>query len=188
MPIWNASLYLGMGLKQTIQSINQIVDEYELLLNRVSEEEFKQTPAEGVWSYSEVFSHIFRSNLLSFKAIERCSRSEGVEDHERTKLKYRLVLFFRSFPPNVRWKVPAKLAHLVEKISKEEARQLINDFRAGLKAVEPDIRNASPYQKVKHPRMELLNAEQWLIFTQIHTGHHAKQLKRIKKMFDAVNQ
>ena len=171
-----------MGLKGTIHSINKSVSEYESLLDSISDEEFKKTPAEGVWSYSEVFSHIFRSNLLSFTAIERCSNGQGVEDNKSTKWKYKLVIFFRRFPPNVKFKVPAKLAHLVEKINKEEAGKLIADFREGLKSAVEHVRKSSPTQKVKHPRMELLNAEQWLIFTEIHTRHHARQLKRIRKL------
>lgn len=172
-----------MGLVSTIRSINRSVDEYEALLNRVSDEEFNRTPIEGVWSYSEVFSHLFRSNLLSFTAIERCSTGQGVEDSKPTKFRYKLVLFFRRFPPNVKFKVPAKLAYLVEKINKEEARKLIADFREGLASSVEHVKKASPTQKIKHPRMELLNAEQWLIFTEIHTRHHARQLKRISKLF-----
>ena len=171
-----------MGLEQTVYAINKTVNFYENLLNSVSEEEFKKTPADGVWSYSEVFSHLFRSNMSCFTAIERCSKGQGIEDSKATKLKYKLVLFFRRFPPNMRFKVPEKLAHLVEKIDKTEAGKMISDFRNGLATITEQVRNASPTQKLKHPRMELLNARDWLIFIEVHTKHHARQLKRIMKM------
>ena len=173
-----------MSLKTTVRSINKAVDQYENLLNQVSEEEFTTTPADGVWSYAEVFSHIFRSNLLGFTAIERCSAGQGIEDNTPTKWKYKLVLFFKRFPPNIKLKVPAKLAHLVEKINKEEARKLIHDFRQKMISIAEQVKTSSPTQKIKHPRMELLNAEQWLIFTDIHTMHHARQLKRITKLLE----
>jgi len=93
----------------------------------------------------------------------------------------KLVFFFGRLPPGTRFKVPEKLRDQVVKVSREEAKALIDAFRKELQLVTPKISRASSTQKVKHPRMGPLNAKQWLRFVDIHTRHHESQLKRITK-------
>lgn len=170
-----------MSIATTTQEIRNSVSEYEDLLNRVSDAEFQRNPKPGVWSYSEVFTHIFRSNMLCQTILEKCSKGEAVEDNTPTKWIYRLVLYFRRYPPTMKFKVPKKFEHLVEKVNRDEARQLLETFRQQLPVMESMAVAASPTQKVKHPRMGLMNAEQWMMFMELHTKHHARQLKRIGK-------
>lgn len=170
-----------MSLLAIQSAIENSVKEYTNLLNAVSEEQFQRTPAPGVWSYAEVFAHLFRSNLLMFPVIKKCADGEAIEDHHRMKLAYQLVLFFRRYPPTMKFKVPPKLEHLVEKINKPQASELVEKFMSQLPDLISMAAKASPHQKVKHPRMGLMNAEQWMMFTELHTKHHARQLKRITK-------
>jgi len=44
------------------------------------------------------------------------------------------------------------------------------------------VNSASATQKVKHPRLGLLNAEQWYAFIHLHFLHHQRQLIRIKNL------
>ena len=155
---------------------------YESLLQKLPEELFVQTPAIGVWSYAEVYSHIFSSNIGCLKAIDKCVEGTAIENNERLKFYVWAILFFKRFPPTVKLKVPEKIARQVVKISRLEAGVLISNFKNHLIEVTPKVSGASSTQKIKHPRLGLLNAMQWHDFIDLHTHHHQKQLGRIMKL------
>lgn len=167
-----------MSVESQYKSLVKAVTYYEDVLAQVSEEEFTRSPLEGGWSYSETFSHIFQSNLLSLQVTDKCIRGTAILSRKPIHWLAGLILFTGSFPP-VKLKAPVKIAAMVGKISREEARDLINKFKMRLDEVKPQIKNAHPYQKAKHPRLGLLNAKQWFRFIEIHTIHHIRQLKRI---------
>ncbi|MEY3678346.1 MAG: hypothetical protein RI924_487 [Bacteroidota bacterium] len=156
-----------------------LMDQFEQFLNQMSEEEFQRSPVAGGWSYSEVYSHIFSANHACLLAIQHCIQGKGIESSEKASFVGRLILFFGVFPP-VKIKAPERIAAMVKKISKVEALDQVQKFRENLQALVPQIAQASPTQKAKHPRMGLFTAPQWLSFIQIHTKHHLKQLYRIQ--------
>jgi len=166
------------------KSLNIYVQEYSRFLENVSEEEFLISPQEGVWSYSEVYSHIFQANLVSLTAAEKCIYGTGEKSLKKIHWMAGIILFIGRFPPG-KIKAPARIAAMVKKISKEEARNLIQKFNAQLELVGPKIHEAPLFQKMKHPRLGFLNAPQWFRFIEIHTLHHEKQLHRISKMLKA---
>lgn len=168
-----------MSVNRHYKSLLKATGQYEHLLKEVSEELFLQTPPDGGWSYSETFSHIFQSNLASLVAIEKCILGTGIFNDKRPDWRVWAVLFFGRLPPG-KYKVPERLAAMVKKISREEAANLIVKFRSRLDSLKNKISKADSYQKVKHPRLGLLNARQWLRFIEIHTHHHTHQLNRIK--------
>lgn len=171
-----------MGIHSSSKAIEASISAYEKLLNSVSEEGFTKTPAEGVWSYSEVFAHIFSSTIGCTKAIEACSRGTAIENSDPLPFPIRLVLFFKRLPPGKKYKVPQVIAKDVRKISRREAADLIHDSRQQLETVFPLINSASGTQKIKHPRLGLLNAQQWYAFIHLHLLHHQRQLGRISKL------
>jgi hypothetical protein len=75
---------------------------------------------------------------------------------------------------------------MVKKISREEAKTLILKFKLRLQDISPLVNSADPHQKVKHPRLGLLNAKQWFRFIEIHSIHHTRQLNRIQKKLGIV--
>ncbi len=167
-----------MSIRSHYHSLSGAVEQYERLLQNISEETFIQSPPGGGWSYSETFSHIFQSNLASLIAIEKCFLGTGVINRNRTHWIVWTILFFGRLPPG-KFKAPERLVSMVKLISREEAANLIVKFRNRLADVSAKVMKASPYQKVGHPRLGLLNARQWLRFIEIHTIHHTRQLKRI---------
>lgn len=170
-----------MSVERQYRSILKAVGLYEKLLSSVSEDQFCMNPAQGGWSYSETFSHIFQSNLASLIAVEKCILKTGVYAGNRIDWRVWLILFIGKLPPG-RIKAPDRIAAMVKKISPEDARNLIAKFRSRLDTVKSGIKNSDPDQKIKHPRLGLLNAKQWFRFIEIHTIHHTAQLKRIEKM------
>lgn len=167
-----------MNTAKTYQSILKMVSSYSAQLAMLNEENFQLTPPIGGWSYSEVYSHIFDSSLLTLMAIEKCVNGEG--ENQPTSFAAKVVLLF-GFLPKV--KVPAKLADRVKKIDVQAAQQLITEFELQLAKVYPQIAQGKPNVKVKHPKLGYLNATQWLRFVEIHFNHHIKQLNRIHKSF-----
>jgi hypothetical protein len=169
-----------MSIEANYKSLLRAVSQYENLLSEVSEEDFIQRPDDGGWSYSETYSHIFQSNLLSLLAIEKCIAGIGSTNRKQIHWLAWLILFFGRFPP-VKLKAPEKIAAMTTKISKEDAFILINKFKTRLGEIKANVSNANSYQKTKHPRLGLLNAKEWLRFIEVHTAHHTRQLKRIRR-------
>ena len=139
------------------KSILKSVEEYERFLNTLTDEEFNVTPTPDVWSYSEVYSHIFQANLVSLVAIDKCICGTGIKSAKPIHWAARLILFFGRFPP-IKLKAPESVKALTAKISKEEARNLIVKFKKRLDELTPKVAKANAYQTVKHPRLGLLNA------------------------------
>lgn len=162
-------------------SIGKIVASYRAKLAQMDEDDFTRTPPIGGWSYSEVYSHIFDASLLSLMALYKTNKGEG--EDQPTLFGVRLILFFGSFPPAQKYKVPERLVSRVKKISKPAAEQFITDFELQLAKHYPQIAEANPNSRVKHPRMGYLNSRQWLRFIEIHLKHHLKQLDRIQRSF-----
>ena len=171
-----------MNTAKTYQSIIKMVSSYSAQLAMLKEEDFQLSPPIGGWSYSEVYSHIFDSSLLTLMAIEKCINGEG--ENKPTTMVAKVVLLF-GFLPKV--KVPAKLADRVKKIDLQTAQQLITKFELQLATVYPQIAQGKSNVKVKHPKLGYLNAKQWLRFVEIHFNHHLKQLNRIKHSFKTAH-
>jgi hypothetical protein len=164
-------------------SIQQIVDAYKSKLSNYPEDIFQSIPPIAGWSYSEVYSHIFDSSLLSLIALEHAANGKG--ENKPTHFIVKLILLLGSLPPAKKYKVPKRLAERVKKINKTEALDFVLEFEKALDDNYPLIANASVDCKTKHPRLGYLNAKQWLRFIEIHLKHHLKQLERIEKSFQA---
>ena len=174
-----------MSINSSRNAIGKSIAVYEKLLNELPEELFTRTPAEGVWSYAEVYAHIFTSTLGCIKAIEACAKGTAIENDEPLPFSIRLVLFFKRLPPGKKYKVPERIEKDVRKISRQEAEELIRQCREQLETVYPMINSASTTQKIKHPRLGLFNASQWYSFIHIHLVHHQRQLYRIMAMHNS---
>lgn len=164
-------------------SIHRVVDAYKSKLSNYPDDVFQITPPIYGWSYSEVYSHIFDSSLLSLIAFERAATGKG--ESKPTHFMVKLILLLGALPPAQKYKVPKRLEERVKKISKTEALDFILEFEKALDDNYPLLAHAKANSKTKHPRLGFLNAKQWLRFTEIHLKHHLKQLERIEKSFQA---
>ncbi|MEJ5961238.1 DinB family protein [Pedobacter immunditicola] len=166
---------------QLFSSIHHLTEAYRTKLSTIDDEQFQLTPSVGGWSYSEVYSHIFDSSILSLKAMENCLEGKGKK--HSTAFIVKIILFLGYLPPGRKYKVPQKLESRVKKMTKVEAEELIQRFAQQL---EPDYKKMGKARadiKTPHPRLGYLNARQWLRFIEIHLKHHLKQLKRIENSF-----
>ncbi|MCZ4242956.1 DinB family protein [Pedobacter punctiformis] len=170
-----------MNTAKVNSSISKVIAAYQDKLSVYSDEVFQIIPPINGWSYSEVYSHIFDSSLLSVMALQHCVDNKG--EDKPTAFAVKVILFLGFLPPAKKYKVPKKLMDRVKKISKAEALDLIHQFEKDLQAVYGSVANAKEQSKIKHPRLGYLNAKQWFRFIEIHLKHHLKQLNRIEKSF-----
>jgi hypothetical protein len=173
-----------MNITKELKTIEFALDSYRAQLDTIPDELFTVTPPGGGWSYAEVYSHILKTTLGSSINVERCANGIGEPAKKGLTFLGRLMMLTGRFPP-VSIKVPKVVADKmpVEKISKEEARNLIIKCRKRISSVTPLIKRSSPDSRSKHPRLGMLNAHQWFKFIRIHALHHLGQLARIKKNF-----
>lgn len=168
-------------------AIAKTLDIYRAQLDSIPDEQFDAAPGNDGWSFAEVYCHIMQATLGSVLAMERCLHSKKKNTEGGVNILGWLILLTGRFPP-VKTRVPEAVAERmpVQKISKEDARNLIIKCRKRLEEVAPRIRNADATVRFKHPRLGMLNAEQWLKSSRIHLQHHLKQLERIRKKFRHV--
>jgi hypothetical protein len=176
-----------MGIGSQRREIDGLLDNYRSRLDVIPDDQFNNTPPGGGWSYAEVYSHILQADIGSTIAIEKCTLSSCVPTSKGRSLIGLMVLSFGRFPP-IRINVPKTISDKVpvKNISKEEARNLLIKCRKRIDDVTPLIHDTSNHHRVKHPRLGMLNARQWLKFILIHTKHHLKQLDRIQKKFHSA--
>ncbi|RZK80346.1 MAG: DinB family protein [Pedobacter sp.] len=170
-----------MSLKGNYQRIKKIIEKYLTKLESISDEQWQATPPIGGWSYCEVYFHIFDSSILTNQTMLDSATGNG--EKKPTHFIVKLILFMGVLPPGKKFKAPKRLAERLKKVSKAEARQLIENFLKQLEAGFPQLIHADPTIKTPHPRMGYFNAFQWLRFMGIHLNHHLKQLDRIEKSF-----
>jgi hypothetical protein len=176
--------FIAMNILKERQAIDVALDKYRALLDTIPDDLFTVTPPGGGWSFSEVYSHILKATLGSSISMERCAHGNCEPTKEGLTFLGRLMMFTGRFPP-VKVKVPKAITAKmpVEKISKEEARNLLIKCRRRIDSTTPLIKGSPPDARNKHPRLGMLNAGEWYKFIRIHAKHHLKQIKRIKNIF-----
>lgn len=180
---WNKTLtFIIMNIAKERRAIEAVLDDYRAKLDTITDERFTETPPGGGWSYAEVYSHILKATLGSCIALERCTHGNCEPTKKGLNLMGRFMMLAGIFPP-VRLKMSEALAAKmpVEKISKEDAKNLLIKCRKRIEDTSPLIRDSSANFRYKHPRLGMLTAWQWFKFIRIHLYHHLKQLKRIEK-------
>jgi hypothetical protein len=175
-----------VNLLKEKKGIEAALDSYRQKLDVIPDDLFDVTPPAGGWSYAEVYSHIMQATLLSHIAIDRCTFGAPKPIKDKANWLGKMVLLFGRFPPGIRIKAPQKVSDKMppQKISKEDARNLIIKCRKRLEDTLPQVKNDTVKNRSKHPRMGMLNAPQWFRFIRIHLQHHLLQLKRIDADFN----
>jgi len=169
-----------MSIQASASSIKDALASYLAWLKELDEDEFVKSPADGSWSYSEVFCHVIQVNVRSILAVERCIYAKSGHRTSGPNLIARLILYMGKFPP-VKIKAPPKVLSIVKTVTKEEARNDMLVFCNKLQDLLPKLMKVPDHQRTRHARLGMLNCGEWLKFIDIHTRHHLKQLERIRK-------
>jgi hypothetical protein len=173
-----------MTIPKEKKAIDTALDIYRAKLDEIPDELFTVTPHSGGWSYAEVYAHILKATLGSSIALEKCANNKTPTNSGGLTFFGTLMMFTGRFPP-VKVKVPQSVSDKLtaDKISKEDAKNLLIKCRKRIDTVAPLIETSLPNSRVLHPRLGMLNAQQWFKFIRIHAFHHIKQLERVKKNF-----
>jgi len=170
-----------MSVSSNKKKINRLLDFYEQYLKTVNEDAFLTSPAHGVWSYSEIYSHVLWVIASSLVAIEQSLNKTSPIKSNQPDWRVRLILFLGILPGS-NLKAPEIVAANVKKISKEEALNKIINIRKRLDTICSEFKKFDLNYKVKHPRLGWLDAKSWLRFIVVHTKHHIKQISRLEKI------
>jgi hypothetical protein len=173
-----------MNILKERKAIDAALDKYRAELDTIPDDLFTKTPPNGGWSFAEVYSHILKAMLASSISLERCTHGNCEPTQEGLTFWGRLMMFTGRFPP-FKVKVPKAVEAKMpaEKMSKEDAKNLIIKCRKRIDDTAPLIKNSLPASRNKHPRLGMLNAKQWFKFIRIHAEHHLKQINRLKNIF-----
>lgn len=169
-----------MSTTTDFNQAQKVTEIYRQRLDTYTDERFVQSPATGVWSLSEVYSHILSANIMCADAIDKCIKGEATEYTKGLDWRVKLILFLKRIPG--KHKVPKSIAGDVRIITKAEALKMMAVYDTKIQEVVPNIHKASPTQTTRHPRMGMFNAKNWLRFIYIHSKHHLAQLDRIDDM------
>ncbi len=162
------------------KEIDEILNYYINFLKTVDEESFLKNCKHDKWSYSEVYSHILSANLGSAIAVEKCLNRTAEIKRDKANWKVRLILWLGKFPPG-KIKAPVKIAAMVKKISKEDAKNDLIRLKKKIEEIYLSVKSFNEIYKMRHPRLGYLDAKQWFRFILIHSKHHVAQLSRIEK-------
>ncbi|MBV8389922.1 MAG: DinB family protein [Mucilaginibacter sp.] len=171
-----------MNLLWERQTIDNALKDYARRLNATPEDKFSATPPSGGWSYAEVYAHILKTSIGITGAIDQCNRKELPPSKKGLSPIGIFMLGFERFPP-FKVKQPEEIGEQfsVGKISRHEAAALLKTLQKELDHIAADLASAEPQYRFSHPRMGMLNAQQWYKFIRIHTLHHLKQLDGIER-------
>jgi hypothetical protein len=163
-------------------AIDAVLDNYRSQLDTIPDDLFDITPPGGGWSFAEVYSHILQATIGSTVAAERCANGTCEPTKKGLTFIGRLSLLF-GYLPKVKTP-PVETAKIpVNKLTKEEARNLLVKCRNRIDTITPRVKQSSPVSRYKHSRLGFMNAAQWYKFILVHLTHHLKQIDRIKNKF-----
>ncbi len=171
-----------MNILKEHKAIEQALATYSAKLETMTDEYFWESPADGGWCFAEVYSHILKATLGASISLEKCTNKNTEKSTKGTSFFGYYVMLVGKFPP-IKVKVPTAIAEKMpaEKISREEAKKLIEKCHKRIHTVLPLLTDALPDIRYKHPRLGMLNAQQWFKFIRIHAEHHLAQLARIER-------
>ncbi|RXF71607.1 DinB family protein [Arcticibacter tournemirensis] len=168
-----------MNTRLCAESILRVINDYQEALKDFSEEEFCRKPESGRWSYAEIYCHIIQVNMRSLLAVEKCIYGKQQQKRDVAPLISRLILYFGQLPPG-RIRIPANISAIVKVITKEEAKNDLIKFTGKLNELMPKILKCSPYQRIRHQRLGMLNCNEWIRFIEIYSIYHFKSLQKMK--------
>ncbi len=141
--------------------------------------------AQGKWSGAEILEHLALAFSSTSKVFERCAQKQGpIGDVPSLKQRVlaMLVVDWGYFPTG------RKAPHMVVPTGELRGLEALALIRSNL--MELDKQLAVCYEKcgrkgwlANHPVLGPLTIDQWPKFHHVHTRHHMKQIRRMRREF-----
>lgn len=167
---------------EVLTSFETAVERYLAELNKLDMGSLHKKQSEEEWSIGQMYVHLIQSALfLHLHNIEQCLNSGDSTlnlGEEKTE-PGRKVFELGQFPP-VPIKVPASPQYTPQ--PPESMESLIDGLHEvvdRMRSTEPLLHQASVNNKIRHPRLGALNAQEWFLLIEMHYRHHFLQLDRL---------
>lgn len=167
---------------EALKSLETAVERYLAELNKLDMGSLLRKQSEEEWSIGQMYVHLIQSALfMHLHNIEQCLSSKDSalnSDEKKTELG-RQVFESGQFPP-VPVKVPASPQYTPQPPeSMESLIDGLNMVVERMRSTEPLLYQASVNNKICHPRLGALNAQEWFVLIEMHYRHHFLQLDRL---------
>lgn len=167
---------------EVLKSFETAVERYLAELNKLDMGSLLKKQSDEEWSIGQMYVHLIQSALfLHLHNIEKCLSSEDSTlnlEEEKTELG-RQVFELGQFPP-VPVKVPASPQYTPQ--PPESMESLIDGLSMvveRMRSTASVLHQASVNNKIRHPRLGALNAQEWFLLIEMHYRHHFLQLDRL---------
>ncbi|MCF7756714.1 DinB family protein [Paenibacillus xylanexedens] len=167
---------------EVLTSFETAVERYLAELKNLDMSSLYKKQSEEEWSIGQMYVHLIQSALfLHLHNIEQCLSSGDStlnSGEEKTELG-RKVFELGQFPP-VPIKVPASPQYTPQ--PPESMESLIDGLRMvveRMRSTAAVLHQASVNNKIRHPRLGALNAQEWFLLIEMHYRHHFLQLDRL---------
>ncbi|MEO2211383.1 DinB family protein [Paenibacillus amylolyticus] len=168
---------------EVLKSFETAVERYLAELRNLDMSSLNKKQNDEEWSIGQMYVHLIQSALfLHLHNIEQCLSSEDStlnSGEEKTELG-RQVFELGQFPP-VPIKVPASPQYTPQ--PPESMESLIDGLHMvvdRMRSTEPLVYQASVNNKIRHPRLGALNAQEWFLLIEMHYRHHFLEFDRLK--------
>ncbi|WP_339166812.1 DinB family protein [Paenibacillus sp. FSL R5-0341] len=167
---------------EVLKSLETTVERYLAELNKLDMDSLLEKQSEEEWSIGQMYVHLIQSALfLHLHNVEKCLSSGDStlnSDEEKTELG-RQVFKLGQFPP-IPVKVPASPQYTPQPPeSKDSLIDGLHMVVERMRSTEPLVYQASVNNKIYHPRLGALNAQEWFLLIEMHYRHHFLQLDRL---------
>lgn len=175
-----------MKTAKLFEQIKIISGKWIMALDDFTESEYTHSYIRGKWSAAQLYAHQIEVNETIIAHILLCLEGRGELLKEKSKLPIRLIFYVKRLPP-IKITVPEGLSSNPSPMEKEDFRNRFKKNLTKIFEMLSEIDNCNPYMKTLHPRLEYINAYQWLQFMLIHLRHHYRQLEKIKVLKENVH-
>lgn len=168
---------------QVLKSFENAVERYLAELKQLDMEQLHRKTDEEEWSIGQMYMHLIQSALfMHLPNIKQCLvQSEPSVHSNKGKTELGESVFEQGQFPAIRIKVPASPQYTPK--SPENMEQLVEGLHqviAGMREMEAVLRLSPVTDKIIHPSLGALDAQEWFLLIEMHYRHHFLQLDRLK--------
>lgn len=168
---------------QVLKSFENAVERYLVELKQLDMEQLHRKTDEEEWSIGQMYMHLIQSALfMHLPNIKQCLvHSEPSVHSNKGKTELGKSVFEQEQFPATRVKVPASPQYTPK--SPENKEQLVEGLHQvieEMRDMEAVLRPSPATDKVIHPRLGALDAQEWFLLIEMHYRHHFLQLNRLK--------
>jgi hypothetical protein len=168
-----------MKTAKIFEQIKIISGRWMMALDEFTDSQYTHCYLAGKWSAAQLYAHQIEVNETIIANILMCIEGRGELIKGKSKLPIKIIFYLGRLPP-IKITVPEGLSSNPSPMEKEDFRNRFKKSITKVYEMLSEINNCNPDIKTKHPRLEYINAYQWLQFMLIHLKHHYRQLEKIR--------